>query len=83
MAVGVGDGGGGGSKGVLSDVGVGSGDDDDDSTGFFDADAAVFSGAKSAVRELASAGLADCLGSEKASSPRSCTSLSAAFRYIY
>ena len=56
----------------MSDVGVGSGDDDDDddSTGFSDADV-VFSGAESAVRELASAGVADCLGSGKASSPRS------------
>ena len=63
---------GGGSKGVVSDVDV---DSCDDSTGS-DVDA-VLSGA---VCVLASSRVADCFGSGKASSPRSCTSLSAALR---
>jgi hypothetical protein len=53
---------------------------DDDTTGS-DADA-VLSGLSQLSKELASPGLADCLGSGKASS-RSWTSLSAALQYIY
>ena len=66
------EGGGGGSKGVVSsDAGVDS--VDDDSTMGSDT-GALLSGAESAaaVRELASSGvIAACLGSGKASSPRS------------
>ena len=61
-------------EGVLLDVDVGS-------TGSESVDTdAVLSGAMFTVLGLASSTVADCVGSGKVSSPRSCTSLSAALR---